>query len=410
MKPDFNCSSPIKKVTLVKKNTKIGILVVTCFLAVLLFSLNYVVANSTYEVDCSSCHSNAGTLSVSTSSSVTIGTGENFQLDVDVTGGGSLTYVYTKFPHDVSDNDEFAFAPSGVQDGGAGDDNPSAGAISATFTVTAPDFPGDYELAVYAVGSGQNYDRQDITVTVEASGEGPVFTGIGRSAQYPLASQALTVNATVESTVGIDKVILSYSLDNGSTWTNRTMTLTAGVYEANIPGQPYGTTVIYKVIARDTDGIETPSSQFTYVSGYVPVEPIEIPQLHYGWLLGAPALVIAYIGTALEYYDEERFTKVHGIMLGTAYILTSINVLFLFFEGPGIWITMDPANLFNLASMVTFVHCWHIWLGIISMILGTLAVITHLGGWKTCNLGLPAVIIWTILGFTGFYLGTVFRM
>ena len=186
--------------------------------------------------------------------------------------------------------------------------------------------------------------------------------------------------------------------------------LIAGVYEAVIPGQPYGTTVIYEIIAYDTGGEETTSRQFSYVSGYVPVEPIEVPQLHYGWLLGAPALVLAYLGSALEYYDEERFTRVHGIMLGAAYILTSINVLFLFFEGPGIWNTMSPQNLFNLSSMITFVHCWHIWLGIISMILGTLAVITHLGGWKTCNLGLPAVVLWTILGFTGFYLGTVFRM
>jgi hypothetical protein len=42
------------------------------------------------------------------------------------------------------------------------------------------------------------------------------------------------------------------------------------------------------------------------------------------------------------------------------------------------------------------------------MILGTLAFLTHLGGWKTCNLGLPAVVLWTILGIMGIYLGEVF--
>ena len=109
-------------------------------------------------------------------------------------------------------------------------------------------------------------------------------------------------------------------------------------------------------------------------------------------------------------YDEERFTKLHGIMLGMAYFLTLINVSWLFFEDASSFTAMNVQYLFDPSNMIMFVHPWHIWLGIISMVLGTLALITHLGGWKTCNLGLPAVVLWTILGFTGMYLGLYFRM
>ncbi|TFG95095.1 hypothetical protein E4H12_13995 [Candidatus Thorarchaeota archaeon] len=184
--------------------------------------------------------------------------------------------------------------------------------------------------------------------------------------------------------------------------------LSSGVYSGIIPGFQNDQLVVWRIVAADASGVETVGPTLSYIVGQIPVEPIEIPQFHYGWLLGAPALFFAYLGTALEDYDEERFTKVHGMMLTVAYILTTINVVALVMEPAGVWAAMNPAYLFNLSNMLLFMHSWHIWLGIISMILGTLALLTHLGGWKTCNLGLPAVILWTILGIMGIYLGEVF--
>ena len=186
--------------------------------------------------------------------------------------------------------------------------------------------------------------------------------------------------------------------------------ISTGTYNGIIPGYPNNQEVLWRIIAADASGVETVSPIQSYIVGNIPVEPIEIPSFHYGWWLGAPALVIAYIGTALEYYDEERFTKIHGMMLGVAYILTAINVAALALEPASIWSIMNPVYLFDLSNMLMFMHAWHVWLGIISMVLGTLALITHLGGWKTCNLGLPAVVLWTILGIMGFYLGEVFVM
>jgi hypothetical protein len=79
-------------------------------------------------------------------------------------------------------------------------------------------------------------------------------------------------------------------------------------------------------------------------------------------------------------------------------------------EPASAWTAMNPAYLIDTSNMLLFMHAWHIWLGIISMIFGTLALLTHLGGWKTCNLGLPAVVLWTILGIMGIYLGETFVM
>jgi hypothetical protein len=181
------------------------------------------------------------------------------------------------------------------------------------------------------------------------------------------------------------------------------MTQVGGYYQATIPRYPAGTTVEFRIVARDGEGFEIftdPPLQYT-------VQAIPIPQMHFGFYLGAPALILAYLGTALEYYDEERFTRYHGYMLTIAYFLTLINVLWLFQEDSAAWTALDPAYLVNPAQLLLFIHSWHIWLGIISMILGTLALISHIAGWKTCNLGLPAVLLWTILGLTGFYLNAV---
>ena len=189
-----------------------------------------------------------------------------------------------------------------------------------------------------------------------------------------------------------------------------TETEVADVYTGTIPTFPNGQEVHWRIVAGDTEGEESVGPVLSYVVGQIPVEPIVIPQFHYGWLLGAPALFLAYLGTALEYYDEERFTRIHGIMLSIAYILTTINVLSLFMNASTTLTYMNPVYLIDMSNMLFFMHSWHIWLGIVSMILGSLAFITHLGGWKTCNLGLPAVVLWTILGIMGIYLGEVFVM
>jgi len=397
-----------------KRNTKIGLLLVSVFLLVLVAS-NNVLASRSFQNDCSSCHSDATGISITMAATMTVDAGETFQLDVQATGRVSETSFILKIPSDVSQNDEFTVeypAAGGlVDDNDASDLDTDAKEIHIVYNITAPDFAGTYTLTVYAVQDLPFGSSESITITVEQVGDGP---GIGvptTEPDVPRANQDFVVSVGVTSIVGVDYVTLQYSITNGSSWENVTMTetATAGVYTGTIPGQANNVEVLWRIVAGDATG-ESVGPILSYIVGQIPVEPIEVPQFHYGWLLGAPALILAYIGTALEYYDEERFTKAHGIMLSLAYILTTINVLSLFMEPAGAWTAMNPAYLIDFSNMLMFMHSWHIWLGIISMILGTLAFITHLGGWKTCNLGLPAVVLWTILGIMGIYLGEVFVM
>ncbi|MHA1577363.1 MAG: hypothetical protein ACTSU3_08375, partial [Candidatus Thorarchaeota archaeon] len=293
-------------------------------------------------------------------------------------------------------------------DGDAADSDSDTDQIEVDYEITAPTDPGTYSLRLFAV---QHLDHgADITLSIEvaSTGDGPVITNITSAPSIPIGGEAVLVSSAVSSTTGINDVILQYSLDNRSTWSNITMTLVGGEYQGTLPGQAHDAHVIFRIVAIDSLGVESISGEREFIVGDLPVEPL--PVLHYGFYLGVPALVLAFIGTALEYKDEERFTKVHGIMLGLAYILTSINVISLFASDASAWTALNPAYLIDISNFLMWNHSWHIWLGIVSMIFGTLAFITHLGGWKTCKLGLVAVVIWTILGIQGIYLGMFFQM
>ncbi len=396
-----------------KRNVRIGLVVFAATLLLVLGAGN-VLANREAESNCASCHNDPAGLTITMASSIDVAPGENFELDVAATGLSQDVFVL-RIPNDVDDNSDFTIVipdvpsdPGLVSDDDANDQDPSANAIQTTYNITAPAFSGQFTLTVFAAQHTPAGARSSITVNVVQAGPGPAIGAPQTTPDVPQAGEEFTVTVEVTSGDTITYVTLQYSLDIGTTWNNITMVESSGTYVGIIPGRPNNQEVHWRIVASDTSGTERVSETQSYVVGQIPVEPVEIPQVHYGWLLGAPALVLAYIGTVLEYYDEERFTKVHGIMLSLAYILTTINVLGLFMEPASVWNVMNPIYLFNLSNMLLFMHSWHIWLGIISMILGTLAFITHLGGWKTRNLGLPAVVLWTILGLMGIYLGEVF--
>ncbi|MFW9833728.1 MAG: hypothetical protein ACFFEK_07025 [Candidatus Thorarchaeota archaeon] len=397
-----------------RARTKTGIIIASVFLLILLAAGN-VLASRTFESDCNSCHTDPSGIAITALASIDVDTNTTFQLDIQATGDSGQTSFILKIPSEPDDNGLFSVdypSPDGlVDDNDAADLDTNAFAIHVIYNITAPESAGTFTLTVYAVQDAGHGTSQSITVNVAQAGGGPAIGVPSTNPTVPRANEEFEVIVGVTSAVGVDEVILQYSTNDGTSWTNVTMTETStDVYTGTIPGQLKDQEVLWRIVARDTVGGETVGPQYSFVVGQIPVEPIEIPQFHYGWLLGAPAIVIAYIGTALEYYDEERFTKIHGIMLTIAYILTAINVLALFMEPAGTWSVMNPAYLVDMSNMLRFMHAWHVWLGIISMIFGTLAIITHLGGWKTCNLGLPAVILWTILGIMGFYLGEVFVM
>ncbi|MGB9854306.1 MAG: OmpL47-type beta-barrel domain-containing protein [Candidatus Bathyarchaeales archaeon] len=92
----------------------------------------------------------------------------------------------------------------------------------------------------------------------------------------PSQTVKIFVNVT-DSLSGVGNVILSYNINNSSTWTYITMTLnvTSGLYEGIILGQQADTLVKYKIIAYDNAGnhvVEDNDGQY-YVYTVVPEFP-----------------------------------------------------------------------------------------------------------------------------------------
>ncbi|MHA2425092.1 MAG: hypothetical protein ACXAEF_09910, partial [Candidatus Thorarchaeota archaeon] len=356
-----------------KKQVRYGLIVVS--LAVILaLAASSAIAFPQNTDNCSSCHTNSTGMTLSASpTSISVQPGSTFSIVMRAEGVSGSTGFTLRFSSEVADNSLFDFGSLGaegtVDDGAAADEDSDDFEIEANYSIIAPDIAGGYTLHAFAAqSSGMGID---LTISVTVLGEGPSITQMNATPAEPQPTDSVTVEANVSAESGIDTVTLQYSIDNRTTWTDVSMTLSNGLYVGSIPTFPLDTHVIYRIVALDNDGAESISREIEYTVSLPPP-----PQLHYGWLLGGPALIFAYIGTALEYYDEERFTRIHGFMLSIAYILTSINVFWLFLEDASTWTAMNPLYLIDITSITLFIHSWHIWLGIISMILGTLAFLT----------------------------------
>jgi hypothetical protein len=71
----------------------------------------------------------------------------------------------------------------------------------------------------------------------------------------PFENVTIRTNVTDDIT-GVNEVIFSYTISDGLTWSNLTMSYnsTRGLYETTIPGHPFNTTVKYKVATYDYVG------------------------------------------------------------------------------------------------------------------------------------------------------------
>lgn len=140
---------------------------------------------------------------------------------------------------------------------------PPNGKDTSNLTVTSSStaVAGAYTLRITGTsGSLTNY--VDIVVTVLSASLDITPPEIGEPAQtptntiiQPTEKVKISVNVTdIES--GISQVILSYTTNDGTTWTNLNMQLntTTGSYEIEMPQQQPGTIVKYKIIAYDNAG------------------------------------------------------------------------------------------------------------------------------------------------------------
>ncbi len=98
----------------------------------------------------------------------------------------------------------------------------------------------DYELT--------GVDTSDAVFTVD--NHAPEITNLAHS--LALESTNVTISADVSDVSDIQSVICSYSIDNGTTWTDVTMTVASGnTYECDIGAFPAGTTVQWFIEATD---------------------------------------------------------------------------------------------------------------------------------------------------------------
>jgi len=124
----------------------------------------------------------------------------------------------------------------------------------------------------------------------------PTISYVDHSPESPNYNQSVSVFAEVDehpNASGVELVILSYR--NGSDWTNVTMTLENTLYTATIPALPYGTTVQYKIFARDFAGNWAGSDVYSYevTDKYAPIARIYSPPQ--GSYVASEVSVIVYV-------------------------------------------------------------------------------------------------------------------
>jgi hypothetical protein len=105
---------------------------------------------------------------------------------------------------------------------------------------------------------------------------------------------------------------------------------------------------------------------------------------HFSIYLGAPAIIALAVGTILYERDKEKYTKTHGILAVTSFILTTVNVTFIAIQLE-LW----------LSYFGDWIWAIHIILGAAGWIAGLIAAITGISGIRIKWPGYTALICWS---------------
>jgi hypothetical protein len=138
---------------------------------------------------------------------------------------------------------------------------------NVTMTEQIPALPWNtvVEYKVYACDRAGNWAVSDVRNYTVADSYAPIIGDLDWSPKEPKTNKPVDVTASVSEPTnasGISTVILSYH--NGSAWTNVTMTISNGVYTAQIPSLKNATHVQFKIYARDNAGNWATSSVQEY--------------------------------------------------------------------------------------------------------------------------------------------------
>jgi PKD repeat protein len=127
------------------------------------------------------------------------------------------------------------------------------------------DTPGMYLIGFENLFGESDRDFNDLVFSLVP--RSPEIVSVTNSPLNPNYDQSVTVSAQIiNGSADIYSVILIHQIESAS-WVNVTMRLDNGFYVANIPAQPYETTVDYKVYVNDTIGLSDVSALYSYKVG-----------------------------------------------------------------------------------------------------------------------------------------------
>ncbi len=193
---------------------------------------------------------------------------------IDIVGPHIATSHRPAVPKDIDDVQVSAEItdPSGVSsailsyslDGGTSWTNITMTFSIGNYTATIPQQSAGTIVMykVYSNDTNGNWGVSSITQYTVDNSQGPSIN-TSHSPSNPTLNDTVTVSAEISDPDDVSQAILSYSTDGGSSWTNVSMTHNTN-WTADIPAQPIGTTVHYKVYAEDGIGNWAVSSITNY--------------------------------------------------------------------------------------------------------------------------------------------------
>ncbi len=167
-----------------------------------------------------------------------------------------------------------------------------------------------------------------------ADESGPTLT-VSIDPEQPTDEEIPVVSITAVDADGVDTVILSYSIDAGSTWVNKTAELLGDAYVSTLPTTDEGTLVMYKAYANDTLGNWSESETFSYVTAAADST--------------GPEIVIWYAPDDVSPGDEVTAYLAVGDPSGVSYVVLSVS------RNGGAWenvsLEYDEANMVYYRSL-----------------------------------------------------------
>jgi parallel beta-helix repeat protein len=168
--------------------------------------------------------------------------------------------------------------------------------VTITGNTTLPTLPdGWHYVTVYANDTFGNMGFATVYFTVDTTK--PNITDVKQDPLTDISPGVVVkINATVtDTTSGIKRVVLNYTLADGPSTTVEMTNLEGDIWNATIPGFPYGANVTYLIVAEDNAGNTITTEQiYGYKYEYSVVPEFPLPTILFAFTLITLLLAVAF--------------------------------------------------------------------------------------------------------------------